>query len=236
MGCLHAAALRVVRAAADQERNGSVGSGRSSSSSSNSGAGVAFALEPSVVAESSLRSLNYQSGIVLLEEMLLVRRGDLNSKAALAALTHASAAAAHAATGKASGSSSRRGSALQAEGAEGSSSGSGYDAANSDGWLQLSRLYAALGEKDVLVGLSLRAAQNEGTHEALRLELAGQYSSAINCYNQLIERQRRLVRKQKGGGGGGESDDEQDVQEDEVCLCTRGIARDGAGFSLEGTA
>jgi hypothetical protein len=227
---LHAAALRVVRVAADQDRKG--GADSSSSSSSSSSAAAAFALEPSVVAESSLRSLNYQSGILLLEEMLLVRRGDLSIAQAMATLQRARAAAHQAAHGPASAkaastSSSRRGASSEAAATEGEGGGRGYDGANSDGWLQLSRLYAALGEKDVLVGLSLRAAQHEGTHEALRLELAGQHASAITCYNKLLTRQEQLLRKQKGGGGGG-SGDEQEMQADEARV--HGLERVGGGL------
>jgi hypothetical protein len=227
---LHAAALRVVRVAADKERKGGA-----DSSSSSSSAAAAFALEPSVVAESSLRSLNYQSGILLLEEMLLVRRGDLSIAQAMATLQRARAAAHQAAHGPASAkaastSSSRRGASSEAAAAEaeGEGGGRGYDGANSDGWLQLSRLYAALGEKDVLVGLSLRAAQHEGTHEALRLELAGQHASAITCYNKLLTRQELLLRKQKGGGGGG-SGDEQEMQADEARVHGLERVRGGLG-------
>ena len=156
MGCLHSAALRVVRTAAEKDRSSSSSiasssrdSGASASSSSDSGSGI-FALEPAVVAESSLRSLNYQSGIVLLEEMLLVRRGDL--KMGLAAKK------AIAKTGKTAPGVAGGGGADTTMTAADSRA---YDEANSDSWLQLSRLYAALGEKDVLVGISLRAAQNE---------------------------------------------------------------------------
>lgn len=156
VGCLHSAALRVVRTAAEKDRSiKSSSSNRggtstssqdvaaSASSGHGSGRGGIFALEPIVVAESSLRSLNYQSGIVLLEEMLLVRRGELKMGLATNQSTTKSS--------KTSGSAT--GTAITATG--------DYDEANSESWLQLSRLYAALGEKDVLVGISLRAAQNE---------------------------------------------------------------------------
>lgn len=157
MGCLHSAALRVVRTAAEKDRSSSSSiasssrdSGASASTSSDSGSGI-FALEPAVVAESSLRSLNYQSGIVLLEEMLLVRRGDL--KMGVAAKT-AIAKTGKTAPGVAGGGGGADTTMTAAD-------SRAYDEANSDSWLQLSRLYAALGEKDVLVGISLRAAQNE---------------------------------------------------------------------------
>ena len=148
----------MVRTAAEKDRSSSSSiasssrdSGASASTSSDSGSGI-FALEPAVVAESSLRSLNYQSGIVLLEEMLLVRRGDL--KMGLAAKT-AIAKTGKTAPGVAGGGGGAADTTMTAADSR------AYDEANSDSWLQLSRLYAALGEKDVLVGISLRAAQNE---------------------------------------------------------------------------
>ena len=52
-------------------------------------------------------------------------------------------------------------------------------------WLQLSRLYAALGEEDVLLGVSVRAANEETTRKAIEFELDGEYSKAIGCYDQV---------------------------------------------------
>lgn len=109
--------------------------------------GDEFRLDAVVVADASLRSLNYHSGILLLEEILLLR---------MKANAHAEQE---------------------------------YDEANEGEWLQLSRLYAALNEKDVLVGLSKRSAKHEETREALKYEQMGNFSKAIGVYNKLISRQ-----------------------------------------------
>lgn len=106
-----------------------------------------FRLDAVVVADASLRSLNYHSGILLLEEILLLR---------MSSVAH-----------------------LEQE----------YDEANEGEWLQLSRLYAALNEKDVLVGLSKRSAKHEETREALKFEQMGNFNKAIGVYNKLISRQ-----------------------------------------------
>jgi hypothetical protein len=109
--------------------------------------GDTFRLDAVAVADAALRSLNYHNGILLLEEVLLLR---MNARA-------------H-------------------EEQE-------YDEANEGEWLQLSRLYAALNEKDVLLGLSKRSARHEETREALKLEQTGYVNKAIGVYNILIEKQ-----------------------------------------------
>jgi hypothetical protein len=159
VGCLHAVCLKIVRSTLEAQRMGE--------------AAEVPQLPPLVVATSALRSLNYHSGIVLLEELLLAARGDMSSATALARL-------------KGKGKGARRAGAAEAGGDDDDRTG-GYDGANADAWLQLSRLYGALGEKDVLVGLSARAARDPGTNVALDLEIGGNYSDAIKEYNRLIQ-------------------------------------------------
>ncbi|CAM9225962.1 unnamed protein product, partial [Choristocarpus tenellus] len=136
----------------------------------------AVSLPPSLVADTAISSLNLHSGIVLLEEALI--RGK-TGKCSLLPLE----VVGHIPNRKQAGKIRGMGS--------GSAVGVGLESfseANQDHWLQLSRLYAALGERDVLVGLSARASRLERTRSALEEELAGDFSAALAIYSDLARK------------------------------------------------
>ncbi|CAM9754681.1 unnamed protein product [Ectocarpus sp. 6 AP-2014] len=64
----------------------------------------------------------------------------------------------------------------------------GQQASTADAWLQLSKLYASLGERDALVGVAARASKSEGTRQALEAELSGEYEVALRMYKKLLDR------------------------------------------------
>jgi hypothetical protein len=53
-------------------------------------------------------------------------------------------------------------------------------------WMQLARLYGALEEKDMLVGLLYQISEVSLTRQALDAEIKGEYPASIELYNQLI--------------------------------------------------
>jgi hypothetical protein len=53
-------------------------------------------------------------------------------------------------------------------------------------WMQLARLYGALEEKDMLVGLLYQISQVPLTRQALDAEIKGDYPASIDLYNKLI--------------------------------------------------
>lgn len=116
------------------------------------GAVDAIVLSPDLVADTALSSLNIHSGIMLLEDGIMHK---------LRASTAVSTAAKEASGGRrrslGGGGASSGGGGRQGGGQ--STSGEGQQ----NSWLQLSRLYAALGERDALVGVAARASRLEGT-------------------------------------------------------------------------
>ena len=54
-------------------------------------------------------------------------------------------------------------------------------------WLQLSKLYGKLNEKDILLGIAVKISSSEQSKQALDYEIEGKYSEAIEIYNTLIE-------------------------------------------------
>lgn len=121
--------------------------------------GDSIVLSPGLVADTAVASLNLHSGILLLED------GIARSCKSPEAPSAAAASAARRTTGRRQGHGRDTRGAPMPSGAEGSSTEApGFgDAAHQDSWLQLSRLYAALGERDVLVGVSARASRIPGT-------------------------------------------------------------------------
>ncbi|CAM9285642.1 unnamed protein product [Discosporangium mesarthrocarpum] len=131
--------------------------------------GGSVSLPPSLVADTSISSLNLHSGILLLEEALV--RSKVRTLAA-AKTSYANPRGRGRAQTTAGG--------VEAERVE--------SEADQDHWLQLSRLYATLGERDVLVGLSARASRLERTREALEEELTGDYAAALGVYSDLARK------------------------------------------------
>ena len=170
VAALHATSLKIMAASAEMERSGGQGG---------DGDGEPPPVEAAVIAESSLKSYNFHSGIAVLEQSLL-----------------------------------KRGERAKEDGASD---------ASQDAWFQLARLYAALGERDVLVGLTARAARNEETHRALQYELEGQYGKAIGLYNRCIERQQKLSGKGRGSSSAEDEEDPGAGEEEE----------EGGGLSFE---
>jgi len=194
VACVHKALLGVVKAAAAQQREGS---------GSEAPTDVSH-ISPLAVADSALRSLNYHSGVLVLEELLLVKCGDLDSAAALDKLKAAAADKGRRSAGTSGGTSCEV----------------AHDATNQDCWLQLGRLYQALGEDDVLVGLAARAASHGETKEALELELAGQQNKAIEVYNRLLLRQARATGEKESQSDDEDGDDGAFVAASEAEVAT----------------
>lgn len=127
------------------------------------GGGDAISLPPELVANTALSSLNVHSGIMLLEDSIM-RAG--KERAATAAAAAAEVRGGAAATTGGGGKRRRRGSG----GAGGEQQPNPLDVVavdlekgQQDSWLQLSKLYAALGERDALVGVAARASKSEET-------------------------------------------------------------------------
>lgn len=111
----------------------------------------AIVLSPDLVADTALASLNIHSGIVLLEDGIMRKT---SAKNAVSTVAKEASSGGH---GSRRGSGSGGGVEMQSGGQ--SNLGGGHQ----DSWLHLSRLYAALGERDALVGVAARASQVEGT-------------------------------------------------------------------------
>ena len=125
-------------------------------------------LPPELVANTALSSLNIHSGIMLLEDSIM--RTGKERAAAATATAEASGGAAAATAGGGGGKRRRRGSGDQQQLRQQQQPG-GLDVVvpvdlekgQQDSWLQLSKLYAALGERDALVGVAARASKSEET-------------------------------------------------------------------------
>lgn len=114
----------------------------------------AISLPPDLVANTALSSLNVHSGILLLEDSIM-RTG--KERAAADAIAAASGGG---------GMRRRRGSRGAGGGGAGEQNLSAVvclEKEQQDSWLQLAKLYAALGERDALVGVAARASNSEGT-------------------------------------------------------------------------
>lgn len=111
----------------------------------------AIVLSPDLVADTALASLNIHSGIVLLEDGIMRK---ISAKQAVSAVGKEASSGGRGSRG---GGGSGRSVETQSRGQ--SNVGEGHQ----DSWLHLSRLYAALGERDALVGVAARASRLEGT-------------------------------------------------------------------------
>lgn len=125
-----------------------------------SGATDAIELSPGLVADTALASLNIHSGILLLEDRIIrSTRGRAACDAASAPTVRALSIGRRRSRSKSTSDSQ----AFAIERAPGEGGMDFGDAAHQDSWLELSRLYAALGERDVLVGVSARASRLDDT-------------------------------------------------------------------------
>ena len=122
--------------------------------------GGAIVLNPKLVADSAIASFNFHGGILLLEEAII--RSGRESVAASAAAAAPSGGGRERRRSHSSG--GRAGTIDMHPGEDGL--GASVEG-QQDHWLQLSRLYAALGERDVVVGVSARASRLEGTRSAM---------------------------------------------------------------------
>lgn len=129
------------------------------------GGGDAISLSPDLVANTALSSLNVHSGILLLEDSIM-RTGKERAAADAIAATSGVATASGGGGGGGGGKRRRRGSGGAGGGGVGEQNLSVFvdlEKGQQDSWLQLSKLYAALGERDALVGVAARASKSEGT-------------------------------------------------------------------------
>eukprot|EP00903_Cladosiphon_okamuranus_P011333 g10683.t1 len=140
------------------------------------GGGDAILLPPELVANTALSSLNIHSGIMMLEDSIM-RTGK------------ESAAAAASQPGGGGGKRRRGGKGEQRQHHQPPSAlDVAAEKGQHDSWLQLSKLYAALGERDALVGVAARASKSEETRQALQAELSGEYDVALKIYKKLMTR------------------------------------------------
>jgi hypothetical protein len=66
-------------------------------------------------------------------------------------------------------------------------------------WRQLSVLYSALGENDILLGLAERVgAYPRQTRRAIDAEVCGDYRKAVLLYGELFDLARKRYRGSKG--------------------------------------
>lgn len=124
--------------------------------------GDTISISPDLVANTALSSLNIHSGILLLEDAIM--RTGMDRAASSAAPTGGGGDGAESAGRGKRG--SRAGAAAAAVGGlHGGPGGAVVDVekGQQDSWLQLSKLYAALGERDALVGVAARASRLDGT-------------------------------------------------------------------------
>ena len=148
VACIQGSLLRIVRASTTTLLRSQQGGQHASASLASTGALV----DPAAVAEASLQSLNYHAGILLLEEMLLLDEARAQARGRPYPVAGGANSGGLGAAGR---KRSRGGGASAGEGPLGVGA-EGGGGAQQDVWLQLSRLYAALGEDAVLVGLSAR--------------------------------------------------------------------------------
>lgn len=130
--------------------------------------GDTISFSPDLVANTALSSLNIHSGILLLEDAIM--RTGMNRAASSAAATGGGGGG----DGPAAAGRRKRGSQAGAAAAAAATGGGGMgegrggnmvdvEKGQQDSWLELSKLYAALGERDALVGVAARASRLDGT-------------------------------------------------------------------------
>ncbi|CAM9159135.1 unnamed protein product, partial [Hapterophycus canaliculatus] len=144
----------------------------------------AISLSPDLVASTALSSLNIHSGILLLEDSIM-RTG----RERAAAVGTSEVASGASSVGRGGQQHRRRRGAKGAENTYGKLNvAMDLEKGQQDSWLQLSKLYAALGERDALVGVAARASKSKETRHALEAELSGDYESALENYRELMDR------------------------------------------------
>ena len=115
-------------------------------------------MNPALAASSALSSNNLHTGVVLLEKQIL-----------------SSAIEQHPAAGGKRGRGARAASNITID-------------ADQSAWMQLAKLYKALGDEDVLMGLySKHLCQSQFSREALQFELKGDYASALQTYERALK-------------------------------------------------
>lgn len=142
---------------------GNEGAGEASSAGTEGKAtgpdGGVIVLNPKLVADAAMASFNFHGGILLLEEAIVrtCREVAAASRSAVASSSSSSRSGKRRSRNSVGRADPMRNLGLGEEGC------GAIVEKQQDAWLQLSRLYAALGEKDVLVGVSARASRVEGT-------------------------------------------------------------------------
>eukprot|EP00752_Nemacystus_decipiens_P003549 g3275.t1 len=167
------------------EGEAAAGARTSADAALSAGGGDAIVLPPELVANTALSSLNIHSGIMLLEDSIMRTGKERAATATEAGETGGGG-------GGGSGKRRRRGSGNQQQQQQqpGTLDAVPVDLekGQQDSWLQLSKLYAALGERDALVGVAARASKSEETRQALQAELSGEYDVALKIYKKLMAR------------------------------------------------
>ena len=206
------------RAAMNVSSSSSISSSSSSNSSNSRGGGEGGREEeeeveevsPRLAAESGLRSLNYQSAVLLLEEQLLRGQG-----MGVGGRGGGGRSSAYKKGGKHASPSSRRDSSSSASSPP-SSLPSSSSSSSPGAWLELARLYRALGEGDVLRGIVEKAVLEEegeeegeeggergreggkegsSTRRALACELEGDWEEALKGYSILLQEHEGAARE-----------------------------------------
>lgn len=148
--------------------------------------GDTISFPPALVANTALSSLNIHSGILLLEDAIMrTGKDNASSESAAAATSDAVALAGRGKRGARA--SAGGGTAAATAGGEGGRGGAVVDVekGQQDSWLQLSKLYAALGERDALVGVAARASRLDGTRCGRNFPLSS--FSAANTIPQELQ-------------------------------------------------
>lgn len=131
--------------------------------------GDTISFSPDLVANTALSSLNIHSGILLLEDAIM-RTGMDRAASSAAAMGSGGGGDSPATVGGRGKRGSRAGAAVVSAATGGGGVGGGgggntvdVEKGQQHSWLELSKLYAALGERDALVGVAARASRLDGT-------------------------------------------------------------------------
>ncbi len=133
-----------------------------------------------LLADTALRTQSHATAIVVLERQLV-------QAAAAAAQAQAEAAASSSSSSSSSASTKKRKTAASASASSAASSASSAAASAAESqatWAHLSRLYAALGESDIVLGLHARASTQAVTRQAIGATVAHDFGEALRLYEQ----------------------------------------------------
>lgn len=147
-------------------------------------------------ADVALQNLNFYACIHFLEEQLLIQA------------TQAKAASAVVVGGRGRGRKSSSMAVMAASSTEGLDP-SAVASLEAFIWRQLSRLYDALGEKDVLLGLTARLSSMDDTRKALDAELSGDFAAAVKIYQDLLTECAHVSGEGSGGAWGDEEEESE---------------------------